>query len=146
MRERKKEVEYPPELVLHNEMMFCLIDMVEGEMLDIEQIAAKHNMGMVHEVKRSWNTVKKQVKFLRGMLRGCPDEEQMAIGNSSDLFRLFLWRLVSTCSVDRKRYFYIYNAIKAMYKGQDLIDLAQDEKDVFGTLLDGQEVELNKDK
>ena len=43
---------------------------------------------------------------------------------------------MSICSADKKRYFYIYNAVKNMYKAEDLIDLTRDEKDVFSTLMD----------
>lgn len=135
-REAKSGKEFPPELILHNAMMFAMIDMAEGEMLDVEQIAERNGMMMQHEVKRAWNNIKHNIKLLRGYTRTCPTEEQEAIGNSSDLYRLFLWRLVSICSADKKRYFYIYNAIKNMYKADALIDLTRDEKDVFSTLMD----------
>ena len=135
-KEAKSEKKYPPELILHNAMMFAMFDMAEGEMVDVEQIAERNGMMMQHEVKRAWNNIKHNLKLLRGYTRSCPVEEQEAIGNSSDLYRLFLWRLVSICSADKKRYFYIYNAIKNMYKADALIDLTRDEKDVFATLMD----------
>ena len=135
-RKAKSVKDYPPELILHNAMMFAMIDMAEGEMLDVEQIAERNGMVMQHEIKRAWNTIKHNIKLLRGYVRSCSTDEQEAIGNSSDLYRLFLWRLVSICSADKTRYFKIYNAIKSMYKADALIDLTRDEQDVFKTLLD----------
>lgn len=93
---------------------------------------------MQHEVKRIWNKIKHNLQLLRGYTRSCPEHEQEAIGNSSELYLLFIWRLVSICSADKKRYFYIYNAIKNMYKADALLDLTQAEKDVFSTLMDSE--------
>lgn len=128
--------DYSDELVLHNAMMFAFLDMVESEIVDIEQIAKREGRCMSFEVRRSWNAIRHHVKLLRGLTRTCPEDEQEAIGNSSDLYRLFIWRLVSLCSADKTRYFLIYNAMKSMYKSSDLIDLSRDEKSVFDTLLD----------
>lgn len=51
-KKAKSGKEYPPELILHNAMMFAMIDMAEGEMLDVEQIAERNDMVMQHEVKK----------------------------------------------------------------------------------------------
>lgn len=131
--------DYSDELVLHNVMMFAFIDMVESEMVDIESMAAKENKRMQYDVKRAWNAVRHNIAKLRGILRSCPVDEQLAVGNSSDLYRLFIWRLVSLCSSDKTRYFKIYNAVKSMYKSSDMIDLSEMERDVFDVLLDRDE-------
>jgi hypothetical protein len=135
-KEAKSERDYSAELILHNAMMFAMFDMAEAEMIDVENEASKMGLTMQHEVKRIWNKIKHCLQLLRGYTRSCPLHEQEAIGNSSELYRLFIWRLVSICSADKKRYFYVYNAIKNMYKADALIDLTNDEKDVFATLMD----------
>ena len=132
----KKGMDYSDDLVMHNVMMFAFVDMVESEMVDIESMAAKENKRMQYDVKHAWNAVRHNIAKLRGILRSCPVDEQLAVGNSSDLYRLFIWRLVSLCSADKTRYFKIYNAVKSMYKSDDTIDLSSMEKDVFDVLLD----------
>lgn len=129
--------EYPIELVMHDSMLLAIVDMLDAEIVDFAQICRKHGYSIKEEQMRHFKAIKHHGERFRALTRGIKADEQVAVGNTSELFLMLLWQIAKRCDADPEKYFKLYNLIKSSFKDAiPEVNIDRLEKDAVDTMME----------
>ena len=118
------------EAYISTNIAFCMVDIMESALMDMNTSVKKAGYIIRHEDKRNFNTAIHALKKLKNNLNYCSDNEQESYGNDADMFYQFIKLLIDRCGTNDQRLYIFYNYIKQFPSVLNL-DLTESERIAF---------------
>jgi len=118
-----------PESEILTNITYCLVDILESSLKDMEEVNRSEGKELIHSDKMYFN----KAIFALNNLKGSVNTGQEAYGDDSDMLYQFLKLLIDRCGSNDRLLLNFYNYIKAFPSALGM-DLEIGERRAFGIL------------
>lgn len=102
-------------LVGFNSFLWCLVDVVEMTLMDLESVMKKETgRGMKHELKRQYGIALKAIRRITEEVGRCSGQTQCEFGDDADVMNVMLRMLVSRYGDNHEKAYEIYRIMEKM--------------------------------
>lgn len=119
------------EALVQVNLTYCLVDIMESALKDMNEKNRKAGKELKFSEKMNFNKAMAGLNSLKNKVSKCPDDEQEAYGNDSDMLYQFLKLLIDRCGENDRLLYHFYNHIKAFPSAMGM-DLEKGETRAFG--------------
>lgn len=112
--------EFEKSLAIKTNVLYCLADMLESQLMDIEDGLRRTGHALRQESKRSYNTTLRGIRGIKLDVSGISAESQREFGDDADMLSALLLTIFDRCGDDRALLYRFYEYIESFPSKLDM--------------------------